>query len=50
VEYFRGGVAEIRLEVEQEFQLDGDHLGTGKRLTVRAEPDALKIRMTAPKD
>jgi len=49
VEYFRGGSAEIRLEVEQEFQLDGDHLGTGKRLTVRADPDALKIRMTAPK-
>ena len=45
VEYFRGGSAEISLEVEQEFQLDGDHLGTGKRLTVRAEPAALKIRM-----
>ena len=29
VEYFQGKSAEITLEHEQEFQLDGDHLGSG---------------------
>jgi diacylglycerol kinase family enzyme len=47
VDYFQGKSAEITLDHEQEFQLDGDHLGTGKHLSVRVEPDALKIRMTA---
>jgi diacylglycerol kinase (ATP) len=36
------------LEREQEFQLDGDHVGTGKHLAVTVEPKALTIRMTAP--
>lgn len=45
VEYFQGRSAEITLEHEQEFQLDGDHVGTGKHLTVTLEPAALKIRM-----
>jgi diacylglycerol kinase family enzyme len=45
VEYFQGKSAEITLEHEQEFQLDGDHLGTGTHLTVAVERDALKIRM-----
>lgn len=45
VEYFQGKSAEITLEHEQEFQLDGDHMGAGKHLTVTVEPDALKIRM-----
>jgi diacylglycerol kinase (ATP) len=47
VDYFQGKTAEITLEREQEFQLDGDHLGTGKHLAVTLEPDALKIRMAA---
>jgi len=47
VEYFQGKSAEITLEQEQEFQLDGDHLGTGTHLAVTVEPDALKIRMAA---
>ncbi|MCU1531551.1 MAG: diacylglycerol kinase, partial [Arthrobacter sp.] len=45
VEYFQGKSAEIILEQEQEFQLDGDHLGTGTHLAVRVEPDALRVRM-----
>lgn len=48
VDYFQGKSAEITLDHEQEFQLDGDHVGTGKHLSVRVEPNALKIRMTAP--
>ena len=47
VEYFQGKSAEITLEHEQEFQLDGDHLGSGTHLAVTMEPDALKIRMAA---
>ena len=46
VEYFQGKSAEITLEHEQEFQLDGDHLGTGTHLAVAVERDALKILMT----
>jgi diacylglycerol kinase (ATP) len=45
VEYFQGKSAEITLEHEQEFQLDGDHVGTGKHLLVKVEAAALKIRM-----
>jgi diacylglycerol kinase family enzyme len=48
VEYFQGKTAEITLEHEQEFQLDGDHVGTGKHLAISIEPNALKILMTAP--
>lgn len=47
VEYFQGKSAEITLEHEQEFQLDGDHLGTGTHLAVAVERDALKIRMAS---
>jgi diacylglycerol kinase (ATP) len=47
VEYFQGKSAEITLEQEQEFQLDGDHLGSGTHLAVTVEPDALRIRMAA---
>lgn len=46
VEYFQGTSAEITLEDEQEFQLDGDHLGTGTHLAVTVERGALKIQMT----
>ncbi len=45
VEYFTGKTAEISLDHEQEFQLDGDHLGKAKHLKVTVEHKALKIRM-----
>ncbi|MET4097216.1 diacylglycerol kinase family protein [Arthrobacter sp. UYCu712] len=45
VEYFTGKSAEISLDHEQEFQLDGDHLGKAKHLKVTVEHEALKIRM-----
>ncbi|WP_211877369.1 diacylglycerol/lipid kinase family protein [Pseudarthrobacter albicanus] len=45
VEYFQGKSAEITLEHEQEFQVDGDHVGAGTHLTMTVEPAALKIRM-----
>lgn len=46
VEYFKGKSAEITLDHEQEFQLDGDHLGKAKHLKVTVEHDALTVRMT----
>ncbi|WP_427135396.1 diacylglycerol/lipid kinase family protein [Pseudarthrobacter sp. S9] len=49
VEYFAGKSAEIDLDHEQEFQLDGDHLGKAKHLKVTAEHEALTLRMTAAK-
>jgi len=48
VEYFAGQSAEISLEHEQEFQLDGDHIGKAKHLKVAVEHGALTIRMTLP--
>jgi diacylglycerol kinase (ATP) len=47
VEYFAGKTAEIELDHEQEFQLDGDHLGRVKNLKVTVEHEALTLRMTA---
>jgi YegS/Rv2252/BmrU family lipid kinase len=44
-EYFQGKSAEVTLEHEQEFQLDGDHVGAGKHMAIRLEPGALRIRM-----
>jgi diacylglycerol kinase (ATP) len=44
-EYFQGKSAEVTLEHEQEFQLDGDHVGAGKHMAIRLDPGALKIRM-----
>lgn len=41
-----GKVADIQLEHPQEFQLDGDHVGTATHLRVTVEPLALTIRMT----
>ena len=46
VEYFAGKTAEISLDHEQEFQLDGDHIGKAKHLRVAVEHGALTIRMT----
>jgi diacylglycerol kinase (ATP) len=48
VEYFQGKTATIAVEHEQEFQLDGDHVGTGKHMAVQVETGVLKIRMTPP--
>lgn len=47
VEYFTGKSADITLDQEQEFQLDGDHLGKAKHLKVTVEQGALTVRMTA---
>ena len=44
-EYFQGKSAEVTLHHGQEFQLDGDHVGAGKHLSVRVDPGALKILM-----
>jgi diacylglycerol kinase (ATP) len=46
VEYFTGKSAEITLDQEQEFQLDGDHLGKATHLSVTVEHEALTVRMT----
>jgi diacylglycerol kinase family enzyme len=43
-EYFQGKTAEVTLELDEEFQLDGDHVGTGKHLAIRLDPGALKVR------
>jgi diacylglycerol kinase family enzyme len=43
-EYFQGRTAEVTLEAEEEFQLDGDHVGTGTHLAIRLDPGALKVR------
>lgn len=43
-EYFKGKTAEVTLELDEEFQLDGDHVGTGKHLAIRLDPGALKVR------
>lgn len=47
VEYFQGKSAEISLDHEQEFQLDGDHVGRAKHLRVTVDAGALTIRKTA---
>ncbi len=43
---FSGKTAEIELDRPQEFQLDGDHLGTATHLRVTVDPLALTIRMS----
>lgn len=47
VQSYSGKTAQIELSGPQEFQLDGDHLGTATHLKVSVEPEALTIRMTA---
>ncbi|MFC9354162.1 diacylglycerol/lipid kinase family protein [Arthrobacter sp. NPDC057013] len=44
-EYFQGKKIEVTLEHEEEFQLDGDHVGAVKHLSIRVDPGALKVRM-----
>jgi diacylglycerol kinase (ATP) len=48
VDYFSGRSAEITLDRDQDFQLDGDHLGKARHLRVTVDHQALAIRMTAP--
>ena len=45
VEYFQCRSAEIWADVPQEFEMDGDHLGTASRISMRVDPRALRIRM-----
>ncbi|MGA7205385.1 MAG: diacylglycerol kinase family protein [Specibacter sp.] len=47
VAYFSGRSAEITLESELDFQLDGDQLGAARHLLVTVDPQALTIRMAA---
>jgi diacylglycerol kinase family enzyme len=44
-EYFQGKSAEVTLHHDQEFQLDGDHVGSGRHMSVRVDPGALKLLM-----
>jgi len=48
VDYFSGTSAEITLEREQDFQLDGDHLTKARHLLVTVDHQALSIMMKAP--
>jgi len=48
VHYFSGQSAEITLESEQDFELDGDHLGRARHLEVKVVHQALAIMMAAP--
>lgn len=48
VQTHSGKTAEIAMDVPQELQLDGDHIGQATHLKVMVEPRALTIRMTAP--
>ncbi|NVM99832.1 diacylglycerol kinase family protein [Arthrobacter sp. SDTb3-6] len=47
VDYLAGKSAAITLAEAQEFQLDGDHLGSARHLRVAVEPGALTIRTAA---
>ncbi|MGO4385443.1 diacylglycerol/lipid kinase family protein [Specibacter sp. RAF43] len=47
VEYFSGKSAEITLDRDQEFQLDGDHLAAARHLRVTVEKRSLTVRTTA---
>lgn len=48
VQNYTGKTAVIDLDSPQEFQLDGDHLGTVRHLKVSVDPRALTIKMAAP--
>ena len=49
VQSLAGRTAEISLDQPQEFQLDGDHMGSATHLLVSVDPLALTLRMTAQK-
>jgi diacylglycerol kinase (ATP) len=48
IDDFSGKSAEIMLESELDFELDGDHLATARHLAVTVDHQALAIRMKAP--
>jgi diacylglycerol kinase (ATP) len=48
VDYFSGKSAEITLDSDQDFQLDGDHLTKARHLLVTVDHQALAIMMKAP--
>ncbi|MEE2523650.1 diacylglycerol kinase family protein [Pseudarthrobacter sp. J75] len=48
VEYYQGKTVEVRLEHAEDYQLDGDHEGDNKHVTMTLEPAALAVRMAAP--
>lgn len=48
VEYYQGKTVEVRLEHPEDYQLDGDHEGEHKHVTMTLEPAALAVRMAAP--
>ncbi len=48
VEYYQGKTVEVRLEHAEDYQLDGDHEGEHKHVTMTLEPAALAVRMAAP--
>lgn len=45
VEYFQCKSADIWADTPQDFEMDGDHLGSATRLSLRVDPSALRIRM-----
>ncbi|GAA1349387.1 diacylglycerol kinase family protein [Arthrobacter koreensis] len=45
VEYFQCRSADIWADSPQDFEMDGDHLGSATRLSLRVDPSALRIRM-----
>ena len=49
VQSLAGRTAEISLDQPQEFQLDGDHMGSATHLLVSVDPLALTLKMTAQK-
>ncbi|MCC9197053.1 diacylglycerol kinase family protein [Arthrobacter sp. zg-Y820] len=45
VDYYQCKEAEIFTEVPQEFEVDGDHLGTASHVAFRVDPGSLRVRM-----
>jgi diacylglycerol kinase (ATP) len=45
VEYFQCKSADIWSEAPQDFEMDGDHLGRASRISMRVDPQALRILM-----
>ncbi|MET3720138.1 MULTISPECIES: diacylglycerol kinase family protein [unclassified Arthrobacter] len=45
VEYFQGKSVEIRLEHNDDYQIDGDHEGDAKQVVMTIDPGALTVRL-----
>ncbi|WP_434613864.1 diacylglycerol/lipid kinase family protein [Arthrobacter sp. A5] len=48
IEYFQGKKVEISFDAAQAIQLDGDHIGEAKHLTMTIDPGALLVRLPQP--